>query len=223
MITPSPQQPHRETERSRYNPITFEQLNKPSRSLIHKPVGSLFPESAWGSFGGLRSPVSCCAALPLFAFVSFEAKGMRFLSPLLILVLLGCLLSRMEGAIRQVAAIPLALSAVKLSFAMSTCLTEDRILSHTEPGAGFDPGFLWLPIFFSVCLAFIRNKETAIFKVIFATSCVLLAAGLLPSQAFIAVFYMVDVLLFFGVVIATFVDLLPYLQNQPQGRSAAVR
>jgi hypothetical protein len=223
MTTPSPQQPQRASERSRYNPITLNQLSKPSRSLLTKPVSSLFPEARWGSFGGLTGPLSCCVAAPLFAFIFVEAKDLRFLSPLLTLVLLGCLLSRMEGSIRQVAAVPLALSAVKLSFAMSTYLTEDRIFGRPGPGAAFDPGFLWLPIFFSVCLAFIRNKETAIFKVIFAASCVLIAAGLLPAQAFVAIFYMVDVLLFFCIVIAIFADLSPYFQKQPERSSAAAR
>jgi hypothetical protein len=223
MTNPSPQQPQRASERMRYNPITLDQVSKPSGSLLNKPVSSLFPESRWGSFGELTGPLSCCVAAPLFALIFFEAKDLRFLSPLFILVLLGCLLSRMEGAIRQAAAVPLALSAVKLSFAMSTCLTEDRIFGRTRPGGAFDPGFLWLPIFFSVCLAFIRNKETAIFKVIFGGSCVLLAAGLLPAQAFIAIFYMVDVLLFFGVVIAIFADLSPHFQKQAERSPAAAR
>jgi hypothetical protein len=222
MTTPSPQQPHRAPESARYNPITASQLNRPASSALTRPIGSFFS-------GPLGQPVSDqlagriagCFALPLLALPFFNSLDMSFVPPLLILVLLGCLIARMEGPVRQVAAVPLVLSALRLSGAMATYIKEDRLLGHAGQGAAFDPGFLWLPTFFLACLAFIRNKETATFKVIFIGSCILVAAGLLPGQAFIGIFYMLDVMLFFGIVVAIFFDLSAYSQRQPNRTSAA--
>jgi hypothetical protein len=217
MTTPSSQQQSHEP--GRYNPVTFDQVLRSTGSALTQPVSSFFSGPLAQPVPTPTGPVSFCLAAPLFAFAFFEAKDLRLFSPLLILVLLGCVLSRMEGPVRRIAAVPLALSTVKLSVAMSACLTADRV--RTPQNMGFDPGFVWLPIFFSVCLAFIRDKETNTFKVIFFSSCALLGAGLLPSQAFIAIFYMVDVLLFFGIVIAIFADVLPYLQKPANGATAA--
>jgi hypothetical protein len=189
--------------------------------VLTRPVSSFFSGALGQPLGELTSTVSRCFAIPLFAVIFFYTQHLHQLSPLIMLVLLGCLISRMEGSVRQVAAVPLVLSATRLSFAMTTYLTADRLFAHTGQGAAFDPGFLWLPTFFSACLAFIRNKETATFKIIFIASCFLLASGLLPAQAFIGIFYMLDVLLFFGVVIAIFMDLSAYLQKQPARNSAA--
>jgi hypothetical protein len=227
MTTPTPRQPRRAPEERRYNPITLEQLNNPSGSVLTRPISSFFSGSLSEPVGELSGPVARSLAVPLFAFILFYTQRTPFVAPLLILVLLGCLISRMEGSVRQVAAIPLSLSAVKLCFSMMTYL-ENGFSSHALQNNALqnnslDPGLYWLPIFFSACLAFIRNKETVTFRLIFVGSCVLLASGLLPSIAFIAVFYMLDVVLFFGVVIAVFFDLLPYLQNQPGRSSAAAR
>lgn len=220
MTTPSPQQPNRATERTRYNPITLDQVHPSARSVLSRPVGSFFSGPLAEPVDELAGPVARSFAVPLFAMIFFYTQRMPLAAPLLILVLLGCLISRMEGHVRQVAAVPLALSAVKLSFAMMSYLAEDR---PTQPiqSAAIDPGLFWLPVFFSTCLAFIRNKETVTFKLVFVCSCVLLASGLLPSLGFIAIFYILDVLLFFGVVIAIFMDVSAYLQKQPDRSSGA--
>jgi hypothetical protein len=215
MTTPSPQQPHRAPESTRYNPVTFDQLNHAGGSLLTRPVSSFFSGPLAEPVDGLAGPVARCFAVPLFGFVFFYTQRMPFLSPLLILVLLGCLISRMEGSVLQVAAVPLSLSAIKLSFAIMSYLAEERATNHTLQTGGFEPGLYWLPIFFSACLAFIRDKQTVTFKLIFVCSCILLASGLLPSIAFVGIFYMLDVLLFFGVVIAIFTDLSTHLQKQP--------
>jgi hypothetical protein len=220
MTTPSSQQPHREAERARYNPIRLDQLNHSVGSVLNRPVSSFFSGSLAEPVDELAGPVARCFAVPLFAFIFFYTQRMPLVSPLLILVLLGCLISRMEGMVRQVAAVPLSLSAVKLSFAMMTYLTTER-LEHPTQLFTLDPGLYWLPVFFSACLGFIRNKETVTFKMIFVGSCILLASGLLPSIAFIGIFYMLDVLLFFGVVIAIFVDMSAYLQRGADRSSAA--
>jgi len=223
MTTPSPQQSHRASKRTRYNPITFEQLNRASGSLLTRPIGTFFSGRLAEPVDELAGPVARSFALPLFAFIFFFTQRLPLVSPLLIVVLLGCLISRMEGRMRQVAAVPLSLAAVKLAFAMMSYCNEERVVNQTLQTGSWQPGLYWLPIFFSVCLAFIRDKETATFKLVFVCSCVLLASGLLPSIAFIGIFYVLDVLLFFGIVIAIFMDMSAYFQKQPDRSSAAAQ
>ncbi|HUJ93341.1 MAG TPA: hypothetical protein VLW46_00095 [Candidatus Bathyarchaeia archaeon] len=223
MTTPSPQQPHRASERTRYNPITFDQVNQASGSVLTRPIGTFFSGRLAEPVDELAGPVARSFALPLFAFIFFFTQRMPLVSPLLIVVLLGCLISRMEGRVRQVAAVPLSLAAVKLAFAMMSYCTEEQLINHRLQTGGFQPGLYWLPIFFSACLAFIRDKDTATFKLVFVCSCILLASGLLPSIAFIGIFYVLDVLLFFGIVIAIFIDTSAYFHKQPEHSSAAAQ
>jgi len=223
MTTPSPQQSQRASEGARYNPITFVQLNQASGSLLTRPIGTFFSGRLAEPVDELAGPVARSFALPLFAFLFFYTQRMPLVSPLLIVILLGCLISRMEGPMRHVAAVPLSLAAVKLAFAMMSYCNEERVINHTLPTGSWQPGLYWLPIFFSACLAFIRDKDTATFKLIFVCSCILLASGLLPSIAFIGIFYVLDVLLFFGIVIAIFMDMSAYFQKQPGRRPAAAR
>jgi hypothetical protein len=79
-----------------------------------------------------------------------------------------------------------------------------------------DPGFIWLPMFFSICLVFIPRRDSVTFKIVLAGSCVLLASGLLPGQGFVAIFYMVDATLFIAMVVGIFVDLKTYMLSQAQ-------
>jgi hypothetical protein len=205
-------QPSQARPQAGYNPITSDDLKTvcPSHS---EPSGS----------GGLNSPVSRCLAAPLFLLIFVYVQRIPELSPLLILVLLGCLFWRMDAGVRRIAAVPLILSGLKLSMEMASYLNISRVNPVNMQALGSEPGLFWLPVFFSACLVFIPNKESVTFRIIFVGSCLLLAAGLLPGQGFVAIFYMLDFLLFLAMGIGIFADLTNHLQRPPQASPVTVR
>jgi hypothetical protein len=211
MTTNLPNQPSQARPQPGYNPITFDDLKK--------TVGPLYPDSS----GGLNSAVSRCLVAPFFLLIFVYVQKIPALSPLLVLGLLGCLFWRMDGRVRRIAAVPLTLSAIKLSMEMASYLNTSRVNAANFQGLASEPGLFWLPMFFSACLVFIPNKESVTFRIIFVASCLLLASGLLPGQGFVAVFYMLDVLLFLAMGIGIFVDLTNYLQKPAQAGSVTAR
>ena len=97
---------NRPQQQNGYNPITREDVRGPQQS------------SGRDYFGELSDPVARCVAVPLLGFIFFFSLRMPLMAPLLILVLLGCLLARLDGRPRQIAAVPLTMSAIKLAFQM---------------------------------------------------------------------------------------------------------
>ena len=201
MTTNSSNQTKATPQQNGYNPITFNDLQRPTQS------------SAEDLFRGLTNPAPRWAVAPLFGFAFFYIERMPFFAPLTILILLSCLLSRMENDVRKIAAVPLTLSAIKLSFEMSSQLAYNFWVPGT-PGSSNDVGFLWLPIFFSACLVFIPVRESVTFRIVLAGSCLLLASGLLPGQGFLCIFYLINYLLFIAIVAGIFVDLKTHLPTQ---------
>jgi hypothetical protein len=201
MTTNSPNQPKSAPQQNGYNPITLDDLQKSGQS------------SRADYFGELTDPLARCLAAPLLFFIFVFSNREPLVAPLTFLVLLGCLLIRLDNHPRQIAAVPLTLAAIKLSFQMA------EYLNSSTPGAlslrGFsDPGFVWLPMFFSICLVFIPRRDSVTFKIILAGSCLLLASGLLPGQGFVAIFYLLDTMLFVAMVIGIFIDLKSYVPAQ---------
>ena len=188
---------HRPPQRSAYNPVTLTDLQKPALSASKIALNRLV------------TPVSRCVAAPLFAAILFYREKLPALVPLPILLLIVCLFWRLDGQARRIAAVPLSLSGIKLFFSITDYLRQTHENAGLQP-AVFQPGFSWLPLFFSICLVLIAQKESATFKVILTGSCALLASGLLPGQGFVSIFLVAEVMLFFAVTIAVFADLLPY-------------
>jgi hypothetical protein len=208
MTTNSFNQPKPTPQQNGYNPITFDDVKKPTQS------------SAEDLFRGLTNPVPRWAAAPLFGFVFFYTERLPFLAPLTILILLSCLLSRIENDVRKIVGVPLTLSAIKLSFEMSSQLAYSFWVPGA-PGSSNDVGFLWLPIFFSACLVFIPVRESVTFKIVLAASCLLLASGLLPGRGFLCIFYLIDYMLFIAIVVGIFADLKTYLPTQARSNLGA--
>ena len=207
MTINSPDSSHRPAQRSAYNPITVDDLRK---------SGSASPSDFAAS---LLAPVPRWAAAPFFGFVLFYTEKLPFLAPLLVLILLSCLLARFEDHARKIAAVPLTLSAIKLSFAMANEAAYAFWIPSGNTHRADDGCFYWLPIFFSVCLVFIPNRDSATFKIVLAASSLLLASGLLPGSGFIAIFYLENYTLFIAVVVGIFVDLISHA-SAPQHASS---
>lgn len=197
-------QPQRSPQQNGYNPVTLADVQGSRES------------TARGSFGELRDPVARCVAVPLFAFIFFYSLRLPFVAPLLILVLLGCLLARMEDRPRQIAAVPLTLSAIKLAFQLEGHLVNTLIASSYQRSPDADPGFVWLPIFFAACVTFIPKRDSLTFKIVLTGACLLLMSGLLPGEGFVVIYYMLDGVLFVAIVVGLIVDMRSYYQAQPQ-------
>jgi hypothetical protein len=205
MNTNSPNSPKpQHTQQNGYNPITLDDVANCARS-------------PWEDyFGELRAPVVRCIAAPVLFFIFAYSRTEPLVAPLVLVVLLGCLFFRMDNRPRQIAAVPLTLAAIKLAFEMATYLNTSARISSPQSSLPLDPGFIWLPMFFSACLVFIPRRDSFTFKIVLAGSCALLASGLLPGQGFVVIFYMVDSLLFVAIVVGIVLDLKPRVPAQVQ-------
>ena len=204
MTTNSSNQPKPTRQQNGYNPITLDDVTQPAQS--------------WQDyFGELRDPLARSVAAPLLFFILVFSNKELLVAPLTILVLLGCLFLRLDNHPRQIAAVPLTLAAIKLSFQMASPLNNSASGASSLRGFSTDPGYVWLPMFFSICLVFIPRRDSVTFKIILAGSCVLLASGLLPGLGFVAVFYLLDSTLFLAMVVGIFIDLKSYVPAQVHG------
>ncbi len=204
MTTNSTNQPNHGPKQTGYNPVTLDDVQKPSQ----------FPGRDY--IVELKDPVARCIAAPLLFFIYAFSRMEPLLAPLALLVLLGCLFLRLDDRPRQIAAVPLTLAAIKLAFQMATFLNSPAQSDVAIRNSTTDPGFIWLPMFFAACLVFIPRRDSVTFKIILAGSCILLASGLLPGQAFVVIFYMLDTMLFLAMIVGIFVDLKSYISNQVQ-------
>jgi hypothetical protein len=194
MTTNSSNQPSQTPQKNGYNPITFDDVQNHVQSTLQD------------YFAQLRAPVARCIAAPLLFFVfTFRRGEPLVVAPLTVLVLLACLI------LRQIAAVPLSLAALKLAFQMVSLLDSTAQNALSTRNFSTDPGYIWLPIFFTICLAFIPRRDSVTFKIIVAGSCVLLASGLLPGQGFVVIFYLLDGILFIAMVAGIFIDLKTYV------------
>jgi hypothetical protein len=204
MTTNSSNQPKRAPQQNGYHPITLDDVTRPA-------------ESWQNCLGELRDPLARCVAAPLLFFILVFSNRELLVAPLALLVLLGCLLIRLDNHPRRIAAVPLTLAAIKLSFQMASLLNDSASGASSLRGFSTDPGYVWLPMFFSICLVFIPYRDSVTFRIILAGSCVLLASGLLPGQGFVAVFYMLDASLFLAMVVGILIDLKSYVPAQVHG------
>jgi hypothetical protein len=135
MTTNSPNQPNNGPRQNGYNPVTLDNVARPL-------------QSPWQDYlGELRDPVTRCVAAPLLFFIFVFSGRDPLLAPLTLLVLLGCLLIRLENHPRQIAAVPLTLAAIKLAFEMASFLNSSVQNSLSLRSFSTNPGFIWLPMF----------------------------------------------------------------------------
>ncbi len=112
MTTNASNQPNQTPQQNGYNPITLDDVTKPA-------------QSPWQDyFGELSDPIARCIAAPLLLFIFVFSRSEPLVAPLTLLVLLGCLFVRLDSHPRQIAAVPLTLATIKLSFQMASFLNS---------------------------------------------------------------------------------------------------
>jgi hypothetical protein len=192
-----PEPPRRDVPRGTYNPITLDDLQKPGES----------PSEA------LRGPLDTnqtrSFAAVLFVLIFIFSRRFLPVAPVIIVVLLGGLLYRMNKREQLIAGAPLTFAAVRLAMLLSERFFMWDTSAYSTPGTlqANDIGLPWMPLFFSVCLFYMPVKETYTSKVIFWNSTILLLSGLLPGDGFSVVFVLVLYALFLGIAIALACDL----------------
>jgi hypothetical protein len=209
----APNQPRRDLPRGAYNPITLDDVQKPGESGIEAFVGPLDTNVAR----------SFAAMLFVLIFV-FSQRALEF-APLIIVVLLGGLLYRMNKRERLIAGAPLTFAAVRLAMLLAERYSAWDTSAYSGPTGilhANEIGFPWMPLFFSVCLFYMPVKDTYTSKFIFWDSVVLLLSGLLPVDGYTVVFALMLHILFIGIVFTLACDLGTLPKSlQPEPRPAA--
>ena len=195
MNTQNNQQPNHEA-RSRYNPITADQIAKRQTDKTFDFTKGLTKESRM-------------LAIPFFGLFLVTENLQLAIAPISILILFVCLYHRMDERMRQIASIPLAFSTILLALQVGfgRGMGIAAVISGTQAKDTSAWGMPFVPLFLAACLFFIPLRETYTFKLAMADSFVLLASGLIPGEGFLVIFYLVHYTLFLAVVVAMFSDL----------------
>jgi hypothetical protein len=160
-------------------------------------------------FAGFHWNEARWLAMILFALIYWAAVRDRLLQPLTLLVLLGCLLLKMDARSRNIAGVPLALSALKLIERMSpgaTWMPGTQILLP-ENVKGAMTGLPWVPMFLAICIFYSPQKAAVTGMIARAAAIGLLISGLIPGDGYLVVLAMVQYALFIGVLVGLIADL----------------
>ena len=146
--------------------------------------------------------------MALFGLIYWLTERDAILRPMTILVLLACLLFRMEGRAREIAGVPLTLAAIKLAYQM-TPKAIDLPGTHimlTEPMKAALTGLPWVPMFLAICIFYLPQNATVTGTIVRAAAFALLISGLIPGDGYIVILGMIQYTLFLGVLIGLIAD-----------------
>jgi hypothetical protein len=144
----------------------------------------------------------------LFGAIYWLTERDPLLRPITILVLLACLLFRLEGRAREIAGVPLTLAAIKLAYQMTpnaTMLPGTQVLLSEQFKAAMT-GLPWVPMFLAICTFYLPQKATVTGTIVRAFAFALLISGLIPGDGYIVVLAMIQYTLFLGVLIGLVAD-----------------
>ncbi len=146
--------------------------------------------------------------MPLFAGIYWITEQDALLRPITILVLLACLLFRMEPRARGLAGVPLTLAALKLSYQMTPHLTPEpgTLGLLAEQAKASIVGLPWVPMFLAICIFYLPQKATVTGTIVRAGAIGVLISGLIPGDGYVAVLAMIQYTLFVGVLVGLIAD-----------------
>jgi hypothetical protein len=180
--------------RKGYNPIAVEDV----RNAYGSPLFAGLETSSARTLGGV-----------LFFVIFVMSRNVLAFSAILLVVLLACLLYRMDKRERQIAAIPLTFSAVRLAFQISEQLSLWRLGGNADASRAFEIGIHWLPLFFAAYLFYSPWKHSYTSRLVFWYSMILLLSGLLPGDGYLYICSMLFYTLFVALLITLVLDLHP--------------
>src|SRR5262249_23222199 len=137
----------RSTSRSTYQPVTREDVQPQSESAL---------------FEGLESTSSRTFAGLLFAAIFVLSEGLSYLSGLLYLILLVCLLYRMDSRERRIAAVPLTFAATRLGLSFTALFAGGWVspVRPTSNNPALIGGLHWMPLLFAAYLFYSPWKSS---------------------------------------------------------------
>lgn len=200
---PGSDRPAQPTPRGVYNPITFDDAGN------HQ-------QPPW--LGELESSIGRIVVAVLFVIIFGIAWHRPEFGPLTIIVVVGCLLYRLDSWQRKLATAPLLLAAIRFylmvpTYYATTWSTQVNPFTGTAGHtAGSDFGIPWLPAFLSVCLFFLPRKNSVTLKIVVVESLAVILSSLLPGEGFLAILAVFHYTLFFAVTIGLLLDLKPGLR-----------
>jgi hypothetical protein len=154
--------------RAAYNPITLEDLQQKEDGFLK----------------GMDTPVAKRWAAILFGAVFFIGRQLYFMAPLMVVVLLGCVLYRLNARERAIAAVPATFAAIRLGTMLGEDLTLNAASNHSTLMHMQSSGVMWLPLFLSACLFFTPWRFSLTSRAVFWQAVVYLISGLLPLEGF---------------------------------------
>ena len=202
------------TPRGVYNPITIEDARD------HQ-------QPSW--FANLETPHAKALVALLFAVIFGIAWRRPEFSLLTTVVLVGCLMYRLEPWQRKLAAAPLLLAAIRLflfipTYGVDLALQIDPFTRRQDYTPGGTFGVSWILAFLSACLFFMPRKESVTLKIVIVEAFAVILSSLLPGQGFLTILSIINTVLFFTVVVGLFLDLQPgnrALETAPHAGTAA--
>jgi hypothetical protein len=177
--------------RAAYKPITLEDVRQKEDEF----------------FKDMDTPVAKGSAAMLFAAIFFLGRNSYLMSPLLVVILLACVLYRMNRRERSIAAIPLTFAAIRLGTALSDDFTLNAVSTFSTILRLKSTGVTWLPLFLAAVLFYAPWKHSRTSQAIFWQSLVYLMSGLLPLDGFFVVSTMLTFSIFFVITITLILDL----------------
>lgn len=200
---PEPQKPPVDP-RAAYKPITLEDLE----------------QNEEGFFKDLNTPLAKTSAAILFAAIFFLGRHLYFMAPLLVVVLLACVLYRLNGRERTILAIPVTFAAIRLGTALGDEFTLNAVSNYSTILRVQATGVTWLPLFLAACLFYTPWKLSYTSRAIFWQALIYLMAGLLPVEGFFVVSTVLTYGIFFVISFAMIRDFSPawFASNLPAAR-----
>jgi len=177
--------------RNAYNPVTLKDLEQKEEPF----------------FKNLNSPFARRWAAILFALIFFLGRRMYLMAPLQVVVLLACVLYRMNSRERLIAAVPLTFAAIRLGTQLGEEFTLNRVSSYPALLHAQAAGVTWLPLFLAACLFYTPWKISRTGRAIFWQALLYLMAGLLPLEGFFVLSTALTVCMFFVISATLILDI----------------
>lgn len=185
-----------QTGRGVYNPIRIENPED-------------YQQPDW--FENLETPHTRMLVAVLFALIFGLAWSHPEFSPLTMIVVVGCLLYRLEAWQRRLATVPLLLAAIRFYLLLPVYSAEmigpNPLRGGTSYNSGREFGVPWMVAFLSACLFFMPRRESVTVRIVVVESFVIALSSLLPGEGFLTILAIFNYTLFFAVTVGLFVDL----------------
>jgi len=206
--------------------MTNHQTNEPMQpfrvqSDLLKPNQTVGSEQPPQKSGWRWADEAKWLAIPAFAVIYVAAQQRLEFRPATMIVLLACVLFRMEKRHRQLASVVLTMAAIRLAYQMASHSCSPSGVAGPPQFPDTFVAMPWLPMFFAACVFYLPRFASVTGKIITIGAIAMLVSGLLPGDGYVVIFGMIQYSLFLAVGIGLAVDYST--RTHGNGNRAAVR